>query len=180
LSNDPTKPVSKGDRHDNAPNVRKTLKNTSRFLVTSQYGSSPHTDSGVEVRRIFHKLRSLAIENFNEQFKGIFDVHGHVPTKGVTNTKRFALGAIFVYQMALLIRYQNGLPLRVGLKAFLKAIGNTRRYSCWDNRFRRFLSGIFPHRTFPISFSDGLNEVPFNPESAEKSHCPIVNWSYCP
>ena len=26
----------------------------------------PHTDDGVEVRRVFHKLRSLAIENFNE------------------------------------------------------------------------------------------------------------------
>jgi hypothetical protein len=25
---------------------------------------------------IFHKLRSITIENFNEQFKGIFDGHG--------------------------------------------------------------------------------------------------------
>ena len=35
--------------------------------------------TGVKVRRVFHKLRSLAVENFNEQFKGIFDVHGSVP-----------------------------------------------------------------------------------------------------
>jgi hypothetical protein len=38
--------------------------------VTSQPGPYPHTDIGVEVRRIFHKLRSITIENFNEQFKG--------------------------------------------------------------------------------------------------------------
>ena len=57
-------------------------------------------DDGVEVRRLFHKLRSLAIEHFHEQFKGIFDGHGQVPTKGLRHTPRFALGAIFVYQLA--------------------------------------------------------------------------------
>lgn len=91
------------------------------ILVTTQYGRYPHTDQGVEVRRIFHKLRSLAIENFNEHFKGIFDGHGQVLTKGLVNTRRFALGAIFVYQLALLYRFQQGLQLNVGLKAFLKA-----------------------------------------------------------
>ena len=45
----------------------------------------------VEVRRIFHKLRSTAIENFNEHFKGIFDGHGQVPAKGLIATQRFAL-----------------------------------------------------------------------------------------
>jgi hypothetical protein len=75
----------------------------------------------VEVRRVFHKLRSLAIENFNEHFKGIFDGHGQVPTKGLVNTRRFALGAILVYQLALLYRFQHGLDLNIGLKAFLKA-----------------------------------------------------------
>ena len=73
------------------------------------------------MRRVFHKLRSLAIENFNGQFKGIFDAHGQVPTKGLINTQRFALGAIFVYQIALLYRFEHGLDLRVGLKAFRKA-----------------------------------------------------------
>ena len=29
----------------------------------------------------------------NEQFKGIFDAHSQVPTKGWGNTRRFALGA---------------------------------------------------------------------------------------
>jgi len=111
-----------GDLHYNAPNVRAVCEQTGRILVTTRYGPYPHTDPGVEVRRIFHKLRSLAIENFNQHFKGIFDGHGQVPTKGLLNTQRFALGAIFVYQLALLFRFQHGLDLNIGLKAFIKAI----------------------------------------------------------
>jgi plasmid stabilization system protein ParE len=57
-----------GDTHYDAQNVREKCKRTGRFLVTSKRGAYPHTDSGVEVRRIFHKLRSLANENFNEHF----------------------------------------------------------------------------------------------------------------
>ncbi len=110
-----------GDRHYNAPNVREACELEDRILISTRYGAYPHTDGGVEVRRLFHKLRSLAIENFNEHFKGIFDAHGQVPTRGLTNTKRFALGAIFVYQLALLYRFENHLDLNVGLKAFLKA-----------------------------------------------------------
>ena len=110
-----------GDRHYNAPNVRVACEHADRILVTTQYGPYPHTGSGVEVRRIFHKLRSVAIENLNEHFKGIFDSHGQVPTKGLINTRRFALGAILVYQLALLYHFQNGLDLNIGLKAFLKA-----------------------------------------------------------
>jgi hypothetical protein len=111
-----------GDLHYNAPNVFEVCAQTDRLLVTTRYGPYPHTDPGVEVRRIFHKLRSLAIENFNEHFKGIFDGHGQVPTKGLLNTQRFALGAIFVYQLALLYRFQHGLDLNIGLKAFIKAL----------------------------------------------------------
>jgi len=110
-----------GDLHYNAPNVQEVCAQQGRLLVTTQYGAYPHTDDGVEVRRIFHKLRSLAIENFNEHFKGIFDGHGQVPTKGLANTRRFALGAIFVYQLAILYRFNNNLDLNLGLKAFLKA-----------------------------------------------------------
>ena len=110
-----------GDRHYNTPEVRDTCEREARILVTSQYGRYPHTDDGVEVRRIFHKLRSTTIENFNEQFKGIFDAHGQVPTKGLTNTRRFALGAMFVYQLTLWYRHEHAMDLRVGLKAFLKA-----------------------------------------------------------
>jgi len=110
-----------GDRHYNTPELREHCEEDGRILITSRYGRYPHTDAGVEVRRVFHKLRSTAIENFNEQFKGIFDSHGQVPTKGLTNTRRFALGAILVYQLSLWYRHEHGLDLRVGLKPFLKA-----------------------------------------------------------
>jgi hypothetical protein len=81
-----------GDRHYNAPNVREACEQAGRILVATHYGAYPHTDVGVEVRRLFHKLRSRAMENFNEHFKGIFDGYGQVPTKGLVNTRRFALG----------------------------------------------------------------------------------------
>ncbi len=110
-----------GDRHYNTPDLHALCERDDRILVATKYGRYPHTDDGVEVRRVFHKLRSLAIENFNEHFKGIFDGHGQVPTKGLIATQRFALGAIFVYQLALLYRFEHDLPLCVGLKAFLKS-----------------------------------------------------------
>jgi hypothetical protein len=75
----------------------------------------------MEGRRIVHQLCSLAIANCYEQVKGIFDSHGQVPTAGLSNTRRFALGAIFVYQLALGYRVEHGPDRRVGLKAFLKA-----------------------------------------------------------
>jgi hypothetical protein len=110
-----------GDTHYNDPAVRDHCFGTGRLLVATRRGAYPHTDDGVEVRRVFHKLRSLAIENFNGQFKGIFDAHGSVPTRGLVRTQRFALGAVFVYQLTLLHRFEHGQDLRVGLKAFLKA-----------------------------------------------------------
>ena len=110
-----------GDRHYNTPDLHENCDQADRLLVTTRYGPYPHTDDGVEVRRIFHKLRSIAMENFNELIFGIFDGHGQVPTKGLLATQRFALGAIFVYQLALLYRFEHDLELCVGLKAFLKA-----------------------------------------------------------
>lgn len=111
-----------GDTHYNAPEVRKLCESQGRILVASGHGGEyPRTDAGAGVRRVFHELRSRAIENFNGQFKSIFDGQGQVPTKGLTNTARFALGAVFVYQLALLHQYEHNRDLRVGLKAFLKA-----------------------------------------------------------
>ena len=111
-----------GDIHYNAPNVREACESTEeRFLVTTKGGAYPHTDAGVEVRRVFHKLRSMANENFNEHFKAIFEVHGQVPTRGLTNTQRFALGAVLVYQLALLYRHERKLDINRGLKPFLRA-----------------------------------------------------------
>lgn len=113
-----------GDVHYNAQNVRQAcLQGTEeeRFLVTTKRGAYPHTDDGVEVRRVFHKLRSMANENFNEHFKAIFEVHGEVPTKGLINTQRFALGAVLVYQLALLYRHERNMEVNRGLKPFLRA-----------------------------------------------------------
>ncbi len=47
--------------------------------------------------------------------------YGQVPTKGLIATQGFALGAIFVYQLALLYRFEHDLDLCIGLKALLKA-----------------------------------------------------------
>ena len=92
-----------------------------RRLITSKRGAYPHRDAGVEVRRLFHQLRSHAIENFNGQFKAIFDTQSQVPTRGLRATRRYLLGAVLVYQLTLLYRHHCGADLRVGLKPFLKA-----------------------------------------------------------
>jgi len=111
-----------GDTHYNTPEVLELCESQGRILVASGHGGEyPRTDAGAGVRRVFHELRSRAIENFNGQFKSIFDGQGQVPTKGLTNTARFALGAVLVYQLALLHQYEHNRDLRVGLKAFLKA-----------------------------------------------------------
>jgi Transposase DDE domain len=112
-----------GDTHYNAQSVREACLAKEMFLVASGRGGPyPHTDPGVEVRRILHRLRHVAIENLNEHFKALFDCHGPVPTRGRLDTARFALGAVFVYQLALLHRHhERRLETNRGLKAFLRA-----------------------------------------------------------
>jgi hypothetical protein len=115
-----------GDTHHDAPaydapEVRAACLQSERFLAAGGRGPYPHTDAGVGVRRVFRRLRRAAIENFNEHFKAVFDAHGPVPTKGEADTARFASGAVFVYQLALLYRHEHDLGANVGLKAFLRA-----------------------------------------------------------
>jgi hypothetical protein len=111
-----------GDTHYNAQNVREACLAGEMFLVASGRGGPyPHTDAGVEVRRILHRLRHVAIENLNEHFKALFEVHGSVPTRGRLDTARFALGAVFVYQLALLHCHEQDSGANRGLKAFLRA-----------------------------------------------------------
>jgi len=62
-----------GDTHYHAPELREECALHGRELVATRRGPYPHQDGGVEVRRIFHKLRSLAIEPFNGLFKNIFE-----------------------------------------------------------------------------------------------------------
>jgi len=110
-----------GDTGYADPALHEQCAATGRLLITSKRGTYPHTDAGVEVRRLFHQLRSHAIENFNGQFKAIFDTQGQVPPRGLRATRRYVLGAVLVYQLTLLYRFQLGADLRVGLKPFLKA-----------------------------------------------------------
>jgi Transposase DDE domain len=110
-----------GDQHYGDPALHHVCARSGCVLITPTGGRDPHTDDGVEVRRLLHKTRSIAIENFNEQFKGSFEGHGQVPTRGLVATRRLALGAIFVYQLTLLHRHHVGADLRVGLKAFIRA-----------------------------------------------------------
>lgn len=110
-----------GDTGYDDSDLRERCAAAGRELVTSRRGRYPHTDGGAEVRRVFHALRSQAIENFNGQFKAIFDCGGQVPTRGLTASRRYVLGAVLVYQLTLLHRHEHGQDLRVGLKPFLKA-----------------------------------------------------------
>ena len=113
-----------GDQHYHDHMLQEQCEQRGCILVTSHTGKNnpyPHHDDGVEVRKILHKIRSNAIENFNEQFKAIFDVHGSVPTKGLMATRRFALSAVLVYQLAVLYSYLTDADLRIGLKALVKA-----------------------------------------------------------
>ena len=111
-----------GDSHYDAEDLKEECLRNGRFLVAPKRGAYPHTDGGTEVRRVFHLLRHRTIENFNGHFKAVFDARGPTPTKGRLDTARFALGAVFVYQLALLHRYdEQGAKTNRGLKAFLRA-----------------------------------------------------------
>lgn len=52
-----------GDKHYDAKALKEGCLRDGRFLVSPKRGAYPHTDEGVEVRRIFHLLRHRAIEN---------------------------------------------------------------------------------------------------------------------
>jgi hypothetical protein len=113
-----------GDQHYHDAALVLLCEQRNCCLVTSFTGKNnpyPHHDDGVEVRKILHKTRSIAIENFNEHFKVIFGAHGAMPTKGLIATRRFVLSAIFVYQLAILYCFLQNLNFRIGLKALIKA-----------------------------------------------------------
>lgn len=110
-----------GDTHYNTPPLRDHCQRHGRWLVATRRGKYPHTDHGVEVRRIFHKLRSQAIEPFNGLFKNVFEWSGQVPVRGLGRTQLIVLGAVLVYQLVLLYQFQHRRPLGQGVKAFLRA-----------------------------------------------------------
>ena len=110
-----------GDTHYNTPEIRTQCNEREIELVATRYGPHPHTDGGVEVRRIFHKLRSQSIEPFNGLFKNIFGCGKNLPVKGLNKSQLFALGAIFLYQLVLLYQYEEHLGIGKGIKALLRA-----------------------------------------------------------
>jgi hypothetical protein len=110
-----------GDTHYNAPEIRRLCEQANRALVATRRGVYPHHDDGVEVRRIFHKLRSQAIEPFNGLFKNVFEWRTQLPVKGLRRSQLLALGAIVVYQLVLLYQHEHHLPLGKGIKPLLRA-----------------------------------------------------------
>ena len=75
----------------------------------------------VEVRRLFHKLRSQAIEPFNGLFKNVFEWGGHMPVKGLNRSQLFALRAVLLYQLVLLYQYEHQMPVGIEIKPLLRA-----------------------------------------------------------
>lgn len=110
-----------GDKHYNDPDLHNICQEMGWSLITPRPGAYPHTDSGVGLRRIFHKLRSQSIEPFNGLFKSIFDWRSRLPFKGLQLSKLFALGAVFLYQLVLLYQFKLNLTLGVGIKPLLRA-----------------------------------------------------------
>ena len=109
-----------GDQHYNTPELRTECARHNRELVATRRGPYPHTDGGVEVRRVFHQLRSHAIEPFNGLFKNIFEWGGQMPVKGLRRCQLLALGAVLLYQLVLLYQHHHQ-PVGVGIKALLRA-----------------------------------------------------------
>jgi hypothetical protein len=110
-----------GDTHYNDDVLCISCRLSNRRLIASRRGPYPHTDPGVDVRRIFHKLCSKAIEPFNGLFKNVFEWGGQIPVKGLKRVRLFVLGAVFVYQLALLYQHQHNKPLGKGVKPLLRA-----------------------------------------------------------
>ena len=110
-----------GDTHYNDPEVRILCEQSDRALVATRRGAYPHHDAGVDVRRIFHKLRSQAIEPFNGLFKNVFEWRTQMPVQGLQRSQLLALGAIVIYQLVLLYQHEHNLPLGKGIKPLLRA-----------------------------------------------------------
>jgi hypothetical protein len=68
-----------GATHDNTPALRQEYHRRGWELVATRRGPSPHRDGGVEVRKVFHTLRSQAIEPCNGVFKNVFEWRVKMP-----------------------------------------------------------------------------------------------------
>jgi hypothetical protein len=110
-----------GDTHYNDPELRRQCHRRGCELVATRRGSHPHDAGGVAVRKVFHQLRSKAIEPFNGLFKNVFEWRVKMPVKGVQRSQLLALGAVVIYQLVLLYQHECNLPLGKGIKPLLRA-----------------------------------------------------------
>src|SRR5512144_39086 len=110
-----------GDQHYHTPALRAECALHQRELVATRHGTYPPTEGGVEVRRLFHKLRSQAIEPFNRLFKNVFEWGGQMPVKGLKRCQLFALGAVLLYQWVLLYQHEHHMPRGIEIKPLLRA-----------------------------------------------------------
>jgi Transposase DDE domain len=109
-----------GDTSYNDPKLRRQCHRRGCELVATRRGPYPHRDGGVEVRKVFHKLRSQAIEPFNGLFKNVFEWRVKMPVKGLQRSQLLALGAVVIYQLVLLYQHDHHLPLGKGVKPLLR------------------------------------------------------------
>ena len=100
--------------------LQRRCERDGRVLVARRRGKKA-PNKGTPVRRVFHALRSPAIEDWHSQFRHIFDLSSQLPTRGLVATQRFVLGAVFTYQLVLLDRFLAGRSVRAGLQAALQA-----------------------------------------------------------
>jgi hypothetical protein len=110
-----------GDTHYHDPALRRRCQAPGCDLVATRRGPYPHRDGGAEVRQIFHKLRSQAIEPFHGLFKNVFEWRGKMPVKGSQRSQLLALGAVVVYQLVLRYQHDQPLPPGKGIKPLLRA-----------------------------------------------------------
>jgi Transposase DDE domain len=110
-----------GDTHYNDGELQGQCQRRGTELVATRRGAYPHRDGGAAVRKVFHQLRSKSIEPFNGLFKGVFEWRVKMPVKGLERSKLLALGAIIIYQLALLYQHERNLPLGQGIKPLLRA-----------------------------------------------------------
>jgi hypothetical protein len=110
-----------GDTHDNDPEGRQQCEQANRVLVATRRGAYPHHDDAVEVRRIFHKLRSQAIEPFNGLFKNMFEWRTQRPVQGLQRSQLLALSAIVVVSTGVALSTRAPPNPRQGHEAPLKS-----------------------------------------------------------
>jgi hypothetical protein len=110
-----------GATHDNDPERRQPCHRRGGELVATRRGPAPHGDEGVEVRNIFHKLRSHAIEPFKGLYKNVFAWRVKMPVKGLRRSPLLALGAVVVYPLVLLYQHEQNRPLGKGIKPLWRA-----------------------------------------------------------